>query len=59
MLLDRTDDEESITLPSSTTRREYTVTIASVVLLIPSVHGYDGIILEVTESSQVVSVMLF
>ncbi|KAK0191081.1 hypothetical protein F5146DRAFT_1047050 [Armillaria mellea] len=43
MLLDRTDDEESITLPSSTTR----------------LHGYEGIILEVTESSQVVSVMLF
>ncbi|KII95090.1 hypothetical protein PLICRDRAFT_33920 [Plicaturopsis crispa FD-325 SS-3] len=43
MLLDRTDEEDGITLPSSTTR----------------LHGYDGIILEVTESSQVVAVMLF
>ncbi|KAJ7180195.1 hypothetical protein C8R43DRAFT_972147 [Mycena crocata] len=43
MLLDRTDDEEAITLPSATTH----------------LHGYDGIILEVSESSQVVAVMLF
>ncbi|KAJ7638910.1 hypothetical protein FB45DRAFT_976940 [Roridomyces roridus] len=43
MLLDRTDDEEAMTLPSATTR----------------LHGYDGIILEVSESSQVVAVMLF
>lgn len=43
MLLDRTDDDEAITLPSATTR----------------LHGYDGIILEVSESSQVVAVMLF
>jgi hypothetical protein len=43
MLLDRTDEEDDITLPSPTTR----------------LHGYEGIILEVTESSQVVTVMLF
>ncbi|KIM90897.1 hypothetical protein PILCRDRAFT_811393 [Piloderma croceum F 1598] len=43
MLLDRTDDENGMTLPSPTTR----------------LHGYDGIILEVTESSQVVTVILF
>jgi len=43
MLLDRTDEEDGMTLPSPTTR----------------LHGYDGIILEVTESSQVVTVMLF
>jgi len=43
MHLDRTDEEEDITLPSPTTR----------------LYGYDGIILEVSESSQVVSVMLF
>ncbi|KAE9389615.1 UPF0183-domain-containing protein [Gymnopus androsaceus JB14] len=43
MLLDRTDDEDNITLPSATTR----------------LHGYDGIILEVSEASQVVSVTLF
>ncbi|KAL0070671.1 hypothetical protein AAF712_001892 [Marasmius tenuissimus] len=43
MLLDRTDEEDDITLPSSTTR----------------LHGYDGIILEVSEASNVVSVTLF
>ncbi|ESK96066.1 hypothetical protein Moror_7411 [Moniliophthora roreri MCA 2997] len=43
MLLDRTDDEDHITLPNATTR----------------LHGYDGIILEVSESSHVVSVTLF
>ncbi|KAF8897631.1 hypothetical protein BD779DRAFT_1465771 [Infundibulicybe gibba] len=43
MLLDRTAEEDDVTLPSSNTR----------------LHGYDGIILEVSESSQVVAVMLF
>ncbi|KAH8830442.1 hypothetical protein DL96DRAFT_1592908 [Flagelloscypha sp. PMI_526] len=43
MLLDRTDEDENLTLPSPTTR----------------LYGYDGIVLEVTESSQVVAVMLF
>ncbi|KAH7914210.1 hypothetical protein BJ138DRAFT_1000739 [Hygrophoropsis aurantiaca] len=43
MLLDRTDEEDGITLPSSTTR----------------LYGYDGVILEVTEASQVVAVILF
>ncbi|KAJ7068370.1 hypothetical protein C8F01DRAFT_979686 [Mycena amicta] len=43
MLLDRTDDEEAMTLPNATSR----------------LHGYDGIILEVSESSQVLAVMLF
>ncbi|EGO01868.1 hypothetical protein SERLA73DRAFT_177420 [Serpula lacrymans var. lacrymans S7.3] len=43
MLLDRTDEEDDITLPSSTTR----------------LYGYDGVILEVTEASQVVAVILF
>ncbi|TFK43453.1 hypothetical protein BDQ12DRAFT_675011 [Crucibulum laeve] len=43
MLLDRTDEEEDLKLPNPATR----------------LHGYDGIILEVTESSQVVSVTLF
>ncbi|CAK5275623.1 unnamed protein product [Mycena citricolor] len=43
MLLDRTDDEDALTLPNATTR----------------LHGYDGIVLEVSESSQVVTVMLF
>ncbi|OCH92937.1 UPF0183-domain-containing protein [Obba rivulosa] len=43
MLLDRTDDEEALTLPGSITR----------------LVGYDGLILETTESAQVVSVTLF
>ncbi|KAG0709729.1 hypothetical protein DFH29DRAFT_993121 [Suillus ampliporus] len=43
MLLDRTDEYDNITLPSSTTR----------------LYGYDGVILEVNEASQVVTVMLF
>ncbi|KIK68035.1 hypothetical protein GYMLUDRAFT_54735 [Collybiopsis luxurians FD-317 M1] len=42
MLLDRTDGEDNITLPSATTR----------------LHGYDGVILEVSEAS-VLSVTLF
>ncbi|KAF9464456.1 hypothetical protein BDZ94DRAFT_1354305 [Collybia nuda] len=61
MLLDRTDEEEDITLPSATTRRkeflESRTTLSP--LINHSVHGYDGIILEVSESSQVVSVILF
>jgi len=43
MVLDRTDEEDGLTLPSSRTR----------------LLGFDGIVLEATESAQVVSVMLF
>jgi len=43
MLFDRTDDEETLTLPSPTTR----------------LSGFDGIILEAAQSAQVVSVTLF
>ncbi|KAG1768122.1 hypothetical protein EDD22DRAFT_257558 [Suillus occidentalis] len=43
MLLDRTDEYDNITLPNSTTR----------------LYGYDGVILEVNEASQVVTVILF
>ncbi|KAI0638132.1 hypothetical protein C8Q77DRAFT_1089559 [Trametes polyzona] len=43
MILNRADDEDGLRLPSPTTR----------------LFGYDGIILEATESGQVVSVMLF
>ncbi|KAJ3710449.1 hypothetical protein FB446DRAFT_728875 [Lentinula raphanica] len=43
MVLDRTIEEENITLPSPPTR----------------LHGYDGIVLEVSEASQVLSVTLF
>ncbi|KAJ3716350.1 hypothetical protein DFJ43DRAFT_1006877 [Lentinula guzmanii] len=43
MLLDRTNDEENITLPSPATR----------------LYGYDGVILEVSEASQVLTITLF
>ncbi|KAH6915354.1 hypothetical protein BKA70DRAFT_1258734 [Coprinopsis sp. MPI-PUGE-AT-0042] len=43
MHLDRTDEDDSLTLPSPATQ----------------LYGYDGIVLEVTESSQIVSVVLF
>jgi len=43
MLLDRTDEEEGLTLPNSKTH----------------LLGFDGIILEATVSAQVVSVTLF
>ncbi|EIW82109.1 hypothetical protein CONPUDRAFT_81654 [Coniophora puteana RWD-64-598 SS2] len=43
MLLDRTVDEEGITLPNSETQ----------------LHGYDGLILEVSEASYVLSVVIF
>ncbi|KAL4241914.1 PHAF1 family protein [Abortiporus biennis] len=43
MHLDRTEDQEKLTLPNPTTR----------------LLGFDGIILEVTESAQVMCVMLF
>jgi len=43
MVHDRTEYEDTITLPSATSR----------------LYGYDGVILEVDESSQVVAVMLF
>ncbi|KAK2466284.1 hypothetical protein APHAL10511_001926 [Amanita phalloides] len=42
MILNRTDEEDHITLPNAATR----------------LYGYDGIILETSESSQVLAVML-
>jgi hypothetical protein len=60
MRLDRTDDEESLTLPSATTRRlliswdSFCLTNENTGLV-----GYDGVVLEVTEASQVVTVILF
>ncbi|KAH9943487.1 UPF0183-domain-containing protein [Epithele typhae] len=43
MILNRTDDEDGLQLPSAATR----------------LFGYDGVILEATESAQVVAVMIF
>jgi hypothetical protein len=59
MLLDRTDEEDNIILPNSTTHRMSCSNASTTVLIRIQVHGYNGIILEVTDLSQVVSVMLF
>ena len=59
MLYDRTDDEEMLTLPNSTTSEyvilwSFLLTRTRIGLL-----GFDGVILEATQSAQVVSVTLF
>lgn len=61
MLLDRTDEEDGITLPSPTTRKDNLLSPSTGPVLTRGIglHGYDGIILEVTESSQVVAITLF
>lgn len=65
MNLDRTDDEVDITLPNSSTKCKwhYLIILLATLFRLNSrsytVYGYDGIILEVTESSEVVSVTLF
>lgn len=46
-------------LPNSTTHRMFCSNASITVLIRVQVHGYNGIILEVTDLSQVVSVMLF
>lgn len=62
MVLDRTDEEDALTLPSPMTRNSLRfLSICSTLNnhFIPGLLGYDGIILEVTEYAQVVTVMLF
>lgn len=60
MVLDRTDDEEHLTLPNPKTRCKLTRTSCTFgTPKIYPVHGYDGIILEVSELSHVVCVTLF
>ena len=61
MILNRTDDEDGLRLPSSTTRASSLLHTlwGSVLTSISGLFGYDGIILEATESAQVVAVMLF
>ena len=59
MLLDRTDEEDDIILPNSKTHRMSCSNASNNLLIHIQVHGYNGIILEVTDLSQVVSVMLF
>ena len=61
MLLDRTDEEDGMTLPSPTTRKHQDPSLRRPCInpWKAGLHGYGGIILEVMESSQVVTVMLF
>lgn len=60
MILNRTDDEDGLRLPSSTTRTSmYLFCAMEVIDAFLGLFGYDGIILEATESGQVVAVMLF
>ena len=59
MLYDRTDDEEMLTLPNSTTSECVSVAIKRIIQRRIGLLGFDGVILEATQSAQVVSVTLF
>lgn len=59
MVLNRTDDEDGLQLPNPTTRRMLDFFTLANSLIRNLVYGYDGVILEVLESSQVVSITLF
>lgn len=59
MVHDRTEYEDNITLPSATSSK-ISILLSGACLHIPAgLYGYDGVILEVNEASQVVAVMLF
>jgi hypothetical protein len=59
MLYDRTDDEEMLTLPNSTTSEYVSVMNTVIIQRRLGLLGFDGVILEATQSAQVVSVTLF
>lgn len=65
MLYNRTDGESALTLPSPTTRERPSFAALSFYWGRPAndfgegLLGFDGIILEATQSAQVVSVTLF
>jgi hypothetical protein len=60
MSLDRTADENNLNLPNPTTHRTwYAISLYFFAHFALEVHGYNGIILEATDLSQVVSVVLF
>lgn len=59
MLLDRTDDEEGVSLPSPTTREFSHSSAIHLLTLFTGLLGFDGVVLEVSESGQVVSLVLF
>ena len=58
MELDRTEDER-LTLPGSTTRKSQCVNDDYTYSYPPGLVGFDGVVLEVTEAAQVVTVVLF
>ena len=59
MVHDRTEYEENITLPSATSSKISNLLSRANSHLRAGLHGYDGVILEVNEASQVVAVTLF
>lgn len=61
MLYNRTDGEDTLTLPSPTTREPSLIVILRYKANTPDegLLGFDGIILEATQTAQVVSVTLF
>ena len=58
---DRTDEEDGLTLPHSTTRkhRQTVVSTRYELMCWTELLGFDGLVLEVTESAHIVSIMLF
>lgn len=59
MVHDRTENEDNLTLPSATSRKDPQLVISVCLHIGVGLYGYDGVILEVNEASQVVAVMLF
>ena len=59
MILNRTDDEDQLTLINAATRCKcHVIKSWKQTNIPPTVYGYDGIILEASETSQVLAVML-
>lgn len=59
MVLDRTDDEDTMTLPSPVSSKQFIHMYAGLSDTHLGLYGYSGVILEVNEFSQVVAVTLF
>lgn len=59
MVHDRTEYEDNITLPSATSSKISNLLSRAYSQIRVGLYGYDGVILEVNEASQVVAVMLF
>lgn len=59
MVHDRTEYEDNITLPSATSSKVTHLLSRARSHICTGLYGYDGVVLEVNEASQVVAVMLF